>query len=155
MARRLQAEGVAMFFAIRDDDGAPSPLDDLEATRVEGLATQEAMVLLNRSARVRWTPRLLTGSSMRHRVALSHWWRCHESCPPMSSPDLLCCLSPFRWVADSKRSFCAGSAHYRIETQALMVIIAADASGDEGAIRRAAASLDLPLIAAAEAGCRR
>ena len=37
------------------------------------------------------------------------------------------------------------------DTQELMVIIAADASGDEGAIRRAAANLDVPLIAAAAA----
>ena len=50
VARRLQAEAVAIFFAIRDDEVAPSPLDDLETTRIEGLTTQEALILLNRSA---------------------------------------------------------------------------------------------------------
>jgi len=148
VARRLQAEGVAMFFAIRDDDGAPSPLDDLEATRVEGLATQEAMVLLNRSAPSPVDP------TIAHRIITET-----QGCPlalvevPRElSADELAGLAvlpePLPLGRRLEAQFLRRIRSLPIEAQALMVIIAADASGDEGAIRRAAASLDLPLIAA-------
>jgi DNA-binding CsgD family transcriptional regulator len=151
VARRLQAEGVAMFFAFRDDGEAMSALDDLEAIQVDGLATHDALILLNRSALSPVDP------TIANRIVNET-----QGCPlalvevprELSADELagLAVLSePLPLGRRLEAHFLRRIRSLPADAQTLMVIIAADASGDEGAIRRAAARLDIPLMAAESA----
>jgi DNA-binding CsgD family transcriptional regulator len=146
VARRLHADRIAIVFAARDPDGV-RPLEGIPTLRVEGLLEAEAHELLSAVAgspvnaavaervfdETRGSPIALIeiGRSLKAEPVLDHSW----SAPLPLSNRL-------------EAHFLCQVQQLPVETQSLLLIVAAEPSGNRAVIEAAADALSLPLHAA-------
>jgi DNA-binding CsgD family transcriptional regulator len=141
VARRLEAEGIVMLFATREGEGrrfdAPAlpelELGGLDADAAQALIDNEPGIALGREARERLIER--TGGNPLALLELPAVLSEHQL---LGSEPL---LAPLPVSARVERAFLTRVRRLPEETQAMLLVAAADESGELGAVLSAAARL--------------
>ncbi len=143
VARRLQAEHIAMLCAIRSPAPGPDPLAGFERLTMQGLDDADAAALLARSARSAVTPlvsRLIldeTGGNPLALVELGRELSAEQAAGASALP-------PALPVGERLEAcFLERVAGLPADTQTLLLVAAAETSGDPAAVSRAAIVLGL------------
>ena len=151
VARRLHADGIAILVGLRDSGDRTSCLNDLDNLEVGHLRDEDAQALL-----AHWVGRALDPLVTRRIIDET------QGCP-LALLELARDLTDaeLEWLALAPQPLPLGrrlEAHFlrRVRllpaaTQILLLIGAADASGDEALLHRAALALDVPADADAPA----
>jgi ATP/maltotriose-dependent transcriptional regulator MalT len=155
VARRLDAEGIAMVFAARDDEVDAFDAPGLPSLELQGLGAEAAATLLAAGAGVDAAPAV--------RDRLVEWTRGNAlalvELPAALTPDQLAGVQPLPEALPVTRElehvFLARARRLPEDTQRLLLVAAADDSEDLAVVSRAAAELGVPpgaLDAAEQAG---
>jgi DNA-binding CsgD family transcriptional regulator len=154
VARRLEAEGIVLLFAAREGEAREFDAPEQAELRLAGLDADAAAALLDRHAGVALSPEtraLLVEATGGHPLALLEL-------PSMLSEGQLAgepLLTPLPVSARLERAFLARVRELPEETQTLLLVAAADDTGELSTVLGAAARLDVgaeALDAAEEAG---
>jgi ATP/maltotriose-dependent transcriptional regulator MalT len=155
VARRLEAEGIVLLFAAREGEVRQFEAPELADLRLAGLDGEAAAALLDRRARITLSPETrarLVEATGGHPLALLEL-------PSTLSEGQLAggepLLTPLPVSARLERAFLARVHELPPETQTLLLIAAADDTGELSTVLHAAALLDVgaeALDAAQEAG---
>jgi ATP/maltotriose-dependent transcriptional regulator MalT len=158
VARRLEAEGIVLLFATRE--GEPRQFEALELPELQlgGLDAEAAGALLERQAGLELAPEareLLVERTGGHPLALLELASSLTEAELRGGEPL---LTPLPVSARLERAFLARVRALPEETQTLLLVAAADDSGDLATVLRAAAQLGVEveaLDAAEQAGLAR
>src|SRR5262245_61957314 len=155
VARRLEAEGIVLLFAAREGEVREFEAPELAELRLAGLAADAAAALLDRHAGVALSPETrarLIEATDGHPLALLEL-------PSTLSEGQLAggepLLTPLPVSARLERAFLARVRELPEETQTLLLVAAADDTGELSTVLRAAARLGVgaeALDGAAEDG---
>jgi DNA-binding CsgD family transcriptional regulator len=155
VARRLEAEGIVMLFAARESESRRFEAPGLPELRVAGLDTVAAGALVDREAAVALSPevreRLVTETGGNPLALLELSSALSEAQLSGAAP----VLAPIPVSARVERAFLARVRRLPEETQTLLLVAAADDTGELATVLRAAAHLGAgaeALDAAEQAG---
>ncbi len=141
VGRRLEAEGIAMLFAAREDEARSFDATGLPELRLSGLDHDAATALLDHDLGVPLSPetreRLIEGTGGNPLALLALPSTVSEAQLAGTEP----LLDPLPVDARVERAFLARVARLPEETQALLVVAAAEGSGALATVLRAAAQL--------------
>jgi DNA-binding CsgD family transcriptional regulator len=155
VARRLEAERIVLLFAAREGEVREFDAPELAELRLAGLAADAAAALLDRHAGVALSPETrarLIEATGGHPLALLELPSTLSEAQLAGGEPL---LTPLPVSARLERAFLARVRELPEETQTLLLVAAADDTGELSTALRAAARLDVPaeaLDAAEEAG---
>jgi DNA-binding CsgD family transcriptional regulator len=153
VARRVEAERLALLFAVRDSgDGALDPFVGLPELRPEGLGESDARALLTAAVRAPLDDGVrarIVAEARGNPLALLELPRSTPAAQLAGGFELPDVMSVPRRIEDS---FQRRSAGLPAETQQVLLLAAADPTGDVALLWRAAARLGLDREAAAPAG---
>jgi ATP/maltotriose-dependent transcriptional regulator MalT len=154
-SRRLEAEGIVLLFAAREGEAREFDAPELAELRLGGLDADAAAALLDRHAGVALSPEIrtrLVEATGGHPLALLELPSTLSEAQLAGSEPL---LTPVPVGARLERAFLARVRRLREETQTLLLVAAADDTGELSTVLAAAARLDVgaeTLDAAEEAG---
>jgi DNA-binding CsgD family transcriptional regulator/tetratricopeptide (TPR) repeat protein len=154
VARRLDADGVALIFGARDGDSDSVAAAQVDALQLDGLAADDAAALLTQAAPALAEPvarRLIeaTGGNPLALLELPAQLTMAQRLGEDPLPE------PLPVGRDVQRAFAAVTAQLPADTKTLLVLVAAEDTGQLGVIGRAAQVLEVDLGAlgpAEEAG---
>jgi DNA-binding CsgD family transcriptional regulator len=155
VARRLEAEGIVLLFAAREGEVREFDAPELAELRLAGLDADAAAVLLDRHAGVALSPETrarLVEATGGHPLALLELPSTLSEGQLSGSEPL---LTPLPVSARLERAFLARVRELPEETQTLLLVAAADDTGELSTVLGAAAELDVgaeALDGAQEAG---
>jgi ATP/maltotriose-dependent transcriptional regulator MalT len=155
VARRLEAEGIVLLFASREGEAREFDAPELAELRLAGLDADAAAALLDRHAGIALLPETrtrLVEATGGHPLALLELPATLSEAQLAGGEPL---LTPLPVSARLERAFLARVRELPEETQTLLLVAAADDTGELSTVLRAAARLDVgaeALDAAEEAG---
>jgi ATP/maltotriose-dependent transcriptional regulator MalT len=155
VARRLEAEGIVLLFAAREGEAREFDAPELPELRLAGLDADAAAALLDRHAGIALSPETrarLVEATGGHPLALLELPTTLSEAQLAGSEPL---LTPLPVSARLERAFLARVRELPEETQTLLLVAAADDTGELSTVLGAAARLGVgaeALDAAEEAG---
>jgi DNA-binding CsgD family transcriptional regulator len=155
VARRIEAEGIVLLFAAREGEVREFDAHELAELRLAGLDADAAAALLDRHAGIALLPETrarLVEATGGHPLALLELPSTLSEAQLAGSEPL---LTPLPVSARLERAFLARVRELSEETQTLLLVAAADDTGELSTVLGAAARLDVgaeALDAAEEAG---
>jgi ATP/maltotriose-dependent transcriptional regulator MalT len=155
VARRLEAEGIVLLFAAREGEVREFDAPELAELRLAGLDADAAAALLDRHAGIALSPETrvrLVEATGGHPLALLELPSTLSEAQLAGSEPL---LTPLPVSARLERAFLARVRKLPEETQTLLLVAAADDTGQLSTVLRAVARLDVgaeAFDAAEEAG---